>query len=268
MPAIQSAILSAYSRGVPLSESFRRLAPPKLKDSYEFANKRDRARTAAIVKEAIENARAASTAVVTREGKPQNIISGPASNGPINAQANRRYSRLVTTSKNSPGDYERRFFAALQAALLEGHYKAIGFEMPRKAADTPALVPNDLFRDLGNFQWSKSRIAGNGLNFEAVRVVPASSIESEIVDKNAVKAGADAARNRGRPTRRGEIISTYDELVRAGSIKRSDSLKAATKKVATHIIRCTGNESGLNSNTIQKIISSRHFPLEKMKKGK
>lgn len=256
------AIRTAHSEGAPLAEAVQRLSPDKWRLAYEFALKRDGARTAALCREMAERVEAQ----FPKTSPPQ--LPAPASgatpfsyiNPPSTVRA--RYRRLIETRKPDASAYERQMQLTIRTAVLDGRYTAIGFEIPRRAADPPALVPSDLLKSWTFIDWTNSRIKGNGLLFEAVRLVSTrwlvGEAARELPAKPVLQRVKPEKRRPGRQSREPEIIVAYNELRSHGEIEAGDSYKAVWGKIFALIKKQTGKTNGLGYSTVFPFLKKLH----------
>lgn len=256
----EEVIRAGYAKGVPLVEAVTRLSPPKWRREQQYAIKRDTAKNAALIRMAMEtfqengaSARALQLSAPTAVGA-QHLPSVISSNTSI------RYRRLIASRKPDASTYERRMQTAICSALLTGQYIAIGFEIPRKASDAPIFVPADLLRSIGCFDWKKSRIQGNGLTIEVVRLVhkdwlaptppsqPLPALPSALVPDAVGKARP------GPKSRKDEVLVAYRELLTRGEIASRDDYKVMWQKIFKLIFEKTGDGKKLDYRTVQRFL--------------
>lgn len=116
---------------------------------------------------------------------------------------------------NTAADLRKRLEKHIRQELQEGRLAAIGFSVPRRPDDSPAIVPQDVMS--GTFQFERNTIKGNGLEFVAVRIVQNSAAEP-------VKALHK--RRPDRPSVQEPIKAVFKALQEDGKIDRNKAINS------------------------------------------
>jgi hypothetical protein len=248
-----AALRAIYEKGVSLAQSTWRLSSEKWKRAKAYASKRDKAKTDAVLRAFTQDMQAKAnkansaelTAIASIPERDSIVVA--TSYGPV------RHRRLLATNKWNADKYESQMQSAIHGALIDGRYHAIGFEIPRKAADPPVLIPSDVLRPSTNFDWRESRIRGNGLVFEGVRLVPDSWLRVDPIaaTQSQSHSRVDVPKKRRGPlSREDDVIKAFEELRARGEISDKDSHKVVWRKIFDLIVGRTGNPRGLDYTTV------------------
>jgi hypothetical protein len=100
-----------------------------------------------------------------------------------------------------------QIYDSFRARVIAGEFLILGFASPRHPADYPYHVPKDLWI-IGSLNIDSDKAQGQGLQFEAVRILPASLHKAEPPPKPSP----------GRPSSRALIKLAYDRCRADGLI--------------------------------------------------
>ena len=145
---------------------------------------------------------------------------------------------------NERVDLEKRLEADVVMQLQTGALTGLAFEEPRKLNSAPVAIPRSAW--LGRIDWRKSSLSHEGLSFVAVRIA-----EPE-------KINLPAPSPQGRPSRRPEIISAFQQLDAEGAIDRTQSLAshfAAIRLRAKEVSRNSADK-GLGDKALYATLSA------------
>ena len=222
----------AYKRGTLLNSTPVPFSTQQLLKSYRYAVKRD-------------NAKANAQILYAKSS----VL-----NGPSKTPATMRHPRLFYSRKKSSSDYLAQMRLQVVRWVSDGTLKAFGYPAGRKPDDVPVPVPDDLWAC--TVDWGNSRVTGNGLTMEGVRLILKSSLPPMLASLNT--SGTNIDGRGGRPSRADEIAEAYKALSKNGEITPDMSLKVAAGKVRATLIQRTGIERGLHEETIRPIIKPFH----------
>ena len=259
------AIREAYSKAVPLSDVFDRFSPDARKRAYGYARKRDAAKTKAQLLQTAVSLRESQTKAFQKRLTDyyRNDLSGVnTSINPYSELHPSRYPRLLATQKPNASKYEADLHEAIWRGVLNGKYLVLGYELPRKVSDPPVFVPDDVWRQWSSIDWRKSRVNGNGLKFEAVRLLPQSWLVNEASKEDASQSSAKpvAAKRtrRGPQSREVEVVSAYRVIFERGEIEKGESYKSVWNKVRAKIERDTDDPKRLEYTTVLPFLKKLH----------
>ena len=238
-----------YGRGIPLPSAAHRLATEQWRRAYSYARKRDKAKSGAAMRAAFEQTlqkmptppQLPTTATYPPETHPADNYFAP-------TQTGLRYRRTLASRKPSADAYLRQMYSGIQRAILNGSYISIGYEVPRKASDPPVELPHDLWQNLYFVQWDKTRIAGNGLTFEAVRLVPRTWLTAK--EATPSESSEPARQKTGPQSRKAEVIAAYRELDARGTFQPKETYKSVWNKIFEALVERTGDQKGLEYTTV------------------
>jgi hypothetical protein len=117
---------------------------------------------------------------------------------------------LPQISKN---DERRDIFSKMQIDLVRnlrnGQFIGVGYCEPRKPTDFPALIPRDIWDDQFNVDWKQSKVAGNGLSFLSVKILPSDNLPQQY---DAEPINHKPPKKVGRPSVKQKIWDAYEIL--------------------------------------------------------
>lgn len=140
-------------------------------------------------------------------------------------------SKLAPERRTTPE--ERNRLSELGTAIDEYCIKqlqkreivAVGFSAPRHPDDPPRLIPAEILAIGRRVEFEYDKISGAGLEFLAVRLLPASEISAAVSEPN----------RPGRPSKRDLIKKVYEECRDDGIIDYTKPQKAAIELVKARI---------------------------------
>jgi hypothetical protein len=241
-----------YQRGISLADAASQFAPESLVKKRRYAVARWKAKVAAADLHLIATLRSptASEALKAQLASQLKIDLRNPKNEPFCNRDPNKYLRTYRSDRLRPDDYDRWFEEELVNDIRDGKYFVLGIELPRSSKSKPARVPDDVLRSSFGVDWHESILAGNGLKFVAVRVVPLSC-------EHPTSGGASI----GRGSRKSEIQRVYMELRKLGKIKPRDPPKSVENAIRKELIKSEEDDWGLHPRTI-----SRHtMPLHRHK---
>ena len=140
-------------------------------------------------------------------------------------------------------DLEKRLKAEVVMRLRNGGLIGLAFEVPRTLNSEPVTIPRALW--LGQIDWRQSTLKHDGLSFVAVRIG-----EPEQVD-------LPEPTSPGRPSRRPEIVTAFQQLVAEGAIDHAQSLTSHFPAVRSRVKEISGDDSdkGLGDKALYATLS-------------
>jgi len=141
-----------------------------------------------------------------------------------------------------------------RARLLNGEFVVLGFVPPRHPDDFPYHVPKDLFQ-IGCLNFDNGKASGQGLRFEAVRVMPKNSIETLPPSKSPP----------GRPSKRATIRAAYAACVAERLIDfeapQLRAIECVQLWIETHRRAEFGDGRGFGPEAIRNVIAKEFAAL-------
>ena len=243
----QSSLGELYRRGLSLADAAFEFAPDSLLRGYRWSCVWLKAKTAAVDLQLITTLRshAISESTKTDIASQLKIDLRNPPNDPFCSRSFNKYLRVYRSDRRRPGDYERLFQTELIKDIHEGKYIVIGIELPRSSKSKPTRVPDDVLRSSFGVDWDESILAGNGLQFVAVRLVRADFERG-------------TRKSRGPESRGPEVTRKYKELVATGKIKPGDKPKVVTKRIHDAIVADPADDWGLHHVTIWRHVKPLH----------
>ncbi|MEQ9111964.1 MAG: hypothetical protein RIF37_17735 [Rhodospirillaceae bacterium] len=101
---------------------------------------------------------------------------------------------------------------------------ALGFSIPRHPDDPPRIIPPEILAQ-GRLKFDSNKVVGDGLEFHAVRILPAEALRTPSSEPN----------RPGRPSKRDLIKKVYAECRNEGLIDYTKPQKAAIDVVRSRI---------------------------------
>jgi hypothetical protein len=103
--------------------------------------------------------------------------------------------------------------------LVAGNLLAVGFRVPRSPADAPFQIPLDTWE--GKINWADSTVAGNGLHFVAVRILPRTWLRRTLIENDAAATAQPTPKPIGRPEKKAVVPKAFENLLASGRIDLS-----------------------------------------------
>ncbi|MGC9953311.1 MAG: hypothetical protein ABSD21_03425 [Rhizomicrobium sp.] len=124
----------------------------------------------------------------------------------------------------------------LLVCIESGQFIAIGYVLPRKHDDLPVEIPIDLWE--GEIDWKDSAVSGHGLDYSAVRIIPANWLikSQEIIAPLQIAPPPAISpeltrKSPGRPSMVKFIKLAYEELKKSGKIDFQEIQIIAVRQV-------------------------------------
>lgn len=128
---------------------------------------------------------------------------------------------------------------------------ALGFSYPRQPDDLPCLIPIDLWAQ--SVGWDKSKVEGNGLRIDAVRILHPQWIGGT--------ESTESSKSPGRPSKVPMILEAYESLLGSQKIDFSAPKKSAVRQIrdwiSTNHPDQFENGKGLGDEVIRRTIAER-----------
>ncbi|MFC7334790.1 hypothetical protein [Rhodocista pekingensis] len=227
--------LAVWKRALPLSRACLRFAPREMAERLELLR------------------RQTSLSAVTGR------VRGLAEDGALTDRTDMARRMALLSSALGPVDEERRLMEAMRASCLaliqEGRVLALGYALPRAVTDRPVPVPAELWQH--PVDWEGSRLAGNGLRMEAVRLALPHWLPQIMADAAAAAVGTVTPRPapRGRPSKRDAVIAAFRHLADAGSIRPERPLAEHYPAIRALVMQATdGTPAGLTDKTLHRLL--------------
>jgi hypothetical protein len=216
--------LEAYNSGAPPHDAVLKFVDDEiLQRAHRWTVKRRAAHGAVGTLRAIQTLRSPATLDSTKDGLAQGLgidWRKPPKDNFCDKDPD-RYQRAGRLPKRYPEFYWKKLCAILEMEIRNGKYIVLGYVSPRNFADLPRKVPKDVIQSNAHIDFGSSTIAGNGLKFIAIRLVPADLVDAEIESDRAPAPHSKKFR----------VIAAYDSLTASGILKSDSSPKQVKSAV-------------------------------------
>ncbi|GAB4356162.1 MAG: hypothetical protein Kow00114_06930 [Kiloniellaceae bacterium] len=143
--------------------------------------------------------------------------------------------------------------AYILAGLRSGTALGVGYAIPRKPDDAPALIPADVWG--GRIDWHGAKVFGEGLEFVSVRVIEVSAA-AELLPP--AEDAASAPRPVGRPSVKADVFAAYEALRDAGKIDFDAPMKRLFPEIRAWLCEAYPDRAGafrdMADETIRRVI--------------
>lgn len=144
--------------------------------------------------------------------------------------------------------------------IISGKLIGLGYETPVKSSDKPQIIPLHIWpQKIKEINWEDFSFSKNGINFLNIRIIKKLPAKKPIPDKK-ITLPIIENKKTGRPSRKKEIISAYEDLKKSGRIDYSMPLKSHTELIQKNVQKLypeIKDIKGMKHEAIRRYIGSR-----------
>lgn len=154
--------------------------------------------------------------------------------------------------------------------VRDGWLIALGYPMPRQAADPPQIIPDDVW--VGKIDWQKSEIKGNGLHFVSVRISIYRTSKGCVLEHapqqpETIQLIAAPTPRIGRPSYKRVIKEAYDYLKSQNLIDHEHPMTACYPLIRDYLAKAYPARAGqyldMANEAIRPVISPLYKEFKK-----